>query len=165
MNIIDTWRTEDGHIVEHWDSIRAQDQSMRIYSLFGPKGRELNKDVPELFMFGGETPMYFTTSGSGKGFCLENMKNNFKVFPIPFSAAKGTGVDWKDMSVSTNLSANMGLKNQLESVQAQLSVLSAWSLSSDTWQSDRSGSDVYHQRDIPTQYIGLIAEQGNIFSK
>ncbi|MBW3696877.1 polyketide cyclase [Vibrio sp. T187] len=33
MNIIDTWRIEDGRIVEHWDSIQALDFSMRMYSL------------------------------------------------------------------------------------------------------------------------------------
>ncbi len=33
MNIIDTWRLEDGKIVEHWDSIQALDSFMRFYSL------------------------------------------------------------------------------------------------------------------------------------
>lgn len=33
MNIIDTWRLEDGRIVEHWDSIQALDAYMRFYSL------------------------------------------------------------------------------------------------------------------------------------
>lgn len=33
MNIIDTWRVENGKIVEHWDSIQALDGFMRLYSL------------------------------------------------------------------------------------------------------------------------------------
>lgn len=33
LNIIDTWRLEDGRIVEHWDSIQALDGFMRFYSL------------------------------------------------------------------------------------------------------------------------------------
>ena len=33
MNIIDTWRLEEGRIVEHWDSIQALDTFMRFYSL------------------------------------------------------------------------------------------------------------------------------------
>ena len=33
MNIVDTWRLEDGRIVEHWDSIQALDTFMRFYSL------------------------------------------------------------------------------------------------------------------------------------
>ena len=33
MNIIDTWRIENGRIVEHWDSIQALDGFMRFYSL------------------------------------------------------------------------------------------------------------------------------------
>lgn len=33
MNIIDTWRIENGHIVEHWDSIQALDGFMRFYAL------------------------------------------------------------------------------------------------------------------------------------
>lgn len=33
MNIIDTWRLDDGRIVEHWDSIQTLDTFMRFYSL------------------------------------------------------------------------------------------------------------------------------------
>lgn len=33
LNIIDTWRLQDGKIVEHWDSIQALDGFMRFYSL------------------------------------------------------------------------------------------------------------------------------------
>lgn len=33
MNIVDTWRLENGRIVEHWDSIQALDVFMRFYSL------------------------------------------------------------------------------------------------------------------------------------
>jgi len=32
MNIIDTWKIEDGKIVEHWDSIQALDGFMRFYA-------------------------------------------------------------------------------------------------------------------------------------
>lgn len=43
MNIIDTWRIEDGRIVEHWDSIQALDGFMRFYSLLsGGKIRNEN---------------------------------------------------------------------------------------------------------------------------
>jgi predicted SnoaL-like aldol condensation-catalyzing enzyme len=34
MNIIDTWRIENGQIVEHWDSIQPLDFSMRVFTLF-----------------------------------------------------------------------------------------------------------------------------------
>lgn len=33
MNIIDTWRIQDGKIVEHWDAIQALDGFMRFYAL------------------------------------------------------------------------------------------------------------------------------------
>ena len=33
MNIIDTWRLDNGRIVEHWDSIQALDGLMRLYAL------------------------------------------------------------------------------------------------------------------------------------
>lgn len=33
MNIIDTWRIQDGKIVEHWDAIQALDGFMRLYAL------------------------------------------------------------------------------------------------------------------------------------
>ena len=43
MNIIDTWRIENGRIVEHWDSIQALDGFMRFYSLVsGGKIRNSN---------------------------------------------------------------------------------------------------------------------------
>ncbi|MCG8620039.1 MAG: nuclear transport factor 2 family protein, partial [Desulfobacterales bacterium] len=32
MNIIDTWRIENGKIVEHWDSIQPLDVFMRFYA-------------------------------------------------------------------------------------------------------------------------------------
>ena len=31
MNIIDTWKIENGKIVEHWDSIQPLDVFMRFY--------------------------------------------------------------------------------------------------------------------------------------
>lgn len=33
LNIVDTWRIEDGRIVEHWDAIQALDTFMRFYAL------------------------------------------------------------------------------------------------------------------------------------
>lgn len=33
MNIIDSWRIEDGQIVEHWDAIQPLDRSMRLFTL------------------------------------------------------------------------------------------------------------------------------------
>ncbi|MEM6533469.1 MAG: nuclear transport factor 2 family protein [Myxococcota bacterium] len=43
LNIVDTWRLEDGKIVEHWDAIQALDVSMRMFALFnGGKIRNAN---------------------------------------------------------------------------------------------------------------------------
>lgn len=43
LNIIDTWRLENGRIVEHWDSIQALDGYMRFYALIsGGKIRNSN---------------------------------------------------------------------------------------------------------------------------
>ncbi|NOU49053.1 SnoaL-like domain-containing protein [Pseudoalteromonas sp. JBTF-M23] len=42
MNIIDTWRLDDGRIVEHWDSIQALDTFMRFYSLIS--GGDIRND-------------------------------------------------------------------------------------------------------------------------
>jgi hypothetical protein len=33
MNIIDTWRVEDGQLVEHWDAVEGISFFMRLYSL------------------------------------------------------------------------------------------------------------------------------------
>lgn len=40
MNIIDTWRLDNGRIVEHWDSIQGLDTFMRFYSLLS--GGDIN---------------------------------------------------------------------------------------------------------------------------
>ena len=42
MNIIDTWRLEDGRIVEHWDSIQPLDRLMRVYVLLN--GGDIRND-------------------------------------------------------------------------------------------------------------------------
>lgn len=42
MNIIDTWRLQDGRIVEHWDSIQALDTFMRFYALIS--GGDIKND-------------------------------------------------------------------------------------------------------------------------
>ncbi|GAA5218422.1 nuclear transport factor 2 family protein [Corallincola platygyrae] len=34
MNIIDTWRLQDGKLVEHWDAVEGISFAMRLYSLF-----------------------------------------------------------------------------------------------------------------------------------
>ena len=43
FNIIDTWRVEDGKLVEHWDAVQAIDLPMRLYSA-AVGGRTLNKN-------------------------------------------------------------------------------------------------------------------------
>ena len=42
MNIVDTWRLDDGRIVEHWDSIQALDGFMRFYALIS--GGDIKND-------------------------------------------------------------------------------------------------------------------------
>ena len=42
LNIIDTWRLEDGKIVEHWDAIQALDGFMRFYALLA--GGDIEND-------------------------------------------------------------------------------------------------------------------------
>ncbi|MCG7908623.1 MAG: polyketide cyclase, partial [Candidatus Thiodiazotropha taylori] len=43
LNIVDTWKLEDGRLVEHWDAIQGIDLSMRLYGLFfGGKVRNAN---------------------------------------------------------------------------------------------------------------------------
>ena len=43
LNIIDTWRVENGQIVEHWDAIQSLDGFMRFYALLtGGKVRNSN---------------------------------------------------------------------------------------------------------------------------
>jgi predicted SnoaL-like aldol condensation-catalyzing enzyme len=43
MNIIDTWKVEDGQLVEHWDAVQGISFSMRLFSLLtGGKLRNHN---------------------------------------------------------------------------------------------------------------------------
>lgn len=42
LNIIDTWKLENGYLVEHWDAVQALDVSMRLYSLF--TGGQINNE-------------------------------------------------------------------------------------------------------------------------
>ncbi|MCG8089736.1 MAG: nuclear transport factor 2 family protein [Candidatus Thiodiazotropha taylori] len=43
LNIVDTWKLEDGRLVEHWDAIQGIELSMRLYGLFfGGKVRNAN---------------------------------------------------------------------------------------------------------------------------
>lgn len=43
FNIIDTWRLENGKLVEHWDAVQGLSFSMRLYSLMvGGKVRNSN---------------------------------------------------------------------------------------------------------------------------
>ncbi|MEM9478748.1 MAG: nuclear transport factor 2 family protein [Verrucomicrobiota bacterium] len=43
LNIIDTWRIQDGEIVEHWDSLQPLDGFMRFYAMMtGGKIRNSN---------------------------------------------------------------------------------------------------------------------------
>lgn len=43
FNIIDTWRLENGQLVEHWDAVQGLSFSMRLYSLMvGGKVRNSN---------------------------------------------------------------------------------------------------------------------------
>ncbi|MEL6544741.1 MAG: nuclear transport factor 2 family protein [Myxococcota bacterium] len=43
LNIVDTWRLEEGKIVEHWDAVQALDLPMRTFSLLsGGKVRNAN---------------------------------------------------------------------------------------------------------------------------
>ena len=43
MNIIDTWKVEDGELVEHWDAVQGISMDMRLYNLFaGGKVRNTN---------------------------------------------------------------------------------------------------------------------------
>ncbi|SMF29147.1 nuclear transport factor 2 family protein [Pseudobacteriovorax antillogorgiicola] len=43
FNIIDTWRVDNGKLVEHWDAVQAIDLPMRLYATF-VGGRKMNKN-------------------------------------------------------------------------------------------------------------------------
>lgn len=91
---------------------------------------------------------------------LSNSDNGIKLYPIPFAAAQN--VAWKGMSLSTNIGSVSSLNQSLKSLSDQLGKLNAWSFSSANWNKKWSGKDVYRQRNIKKQYVGLIEEIKNI---
>jgi len=93
---------------------------------------------------------------------LTNKDLGISLYPIPFSAAKD--IDWKGMSLSTNIGSETKFNRSLEHLNEQLRRLDAWSFSSSNWSVNWSGKDAYKQKQIPKQYVGLIDEIANIFS-
>ncbi|OHU90547.1 MULTISPECIES: hypothetical protein [Pseudoalteromonas] len=76
-------------------------------------------------------------------------------YPIPFSAAEGD-IEWKGMSVSSNVSSQQGLLQNLTELQKRLNLFNAWSFSSSNWPTDWTPKKAYNQKDITKHYIGLI---------
>nr|WP_199081063.1 hypothetical protein [Pedobacter sp. ASV19] len=93
---------------------------------------------------------------------LINSTNGIKLYPIPFSAAQNVSA-WKGMSFSTNIGSVKSLNERLKSLSEDLGKLNAWSFSSANWNKSWKGKDVYRQRNIKKQYIGLVEEIGNVF--
>ncbi|ALU41482.1 hypothetical protein [Pseudoalteromonas rubra] len=97
--------------------------------------------------FGFDTERKVLTSLEGKVTC----------YPIPFTAAIGD-LEWKGMSVSTNVASCKSLQENLKQLQTRLSGLNAWTFSSQNWSSDWTAETPFKQQSIPKQYIGLIEE-------
>jgi hypothetical protein len=101
-------------------------------------------------------PLEFTPNSDGPLRCLENKAHGFKLYPVPFSAAKG--VEWKGQSLSRNVASDSDLRAQLKELTSQLEAGPSWSFSSDQWRTDWKGDDYYRFSLIPTQYLGLLDE-------
>lgn len=131
--------------------------------VFGPEKGALssiyNKEI--VFSKPGRAN-YLVFEYSKEGRILSNSDNGIKLYPIPFSAAQNVSA-WKGMSFSTNIGSVKSLNDRLKSLSDDLGKLNAWSFSSANWNKSWKGKDVYRQRNIKKQYIGLIEEIGNVF--
>ena len=96
---------------------------------------------------------------------LKVLKNDKTVlYPIHFTDAKGL-TDWKGQILSTNLSANKPLADQLEKVKQELKQLNVYSFSSANWiaNPDWRPNKPFRRSAIRTQYYGITAPIGTIF--
>ena len=145
--------------------------------LFGPAnmllksflvGRSPGEDSEAGFSRNTVTAMKFTpeceTNNSGKKvFFLAH--EDTRLYPIRYSDA--TVGNWIGQTVSTNVGANGGLKQQLTKVKEQMSSLNALTLSSSTWDAQSkskakwSAKDPYVQSAIPMHYVGIVPEPEN----
>src|SRR5205823_5303120 len=82
-----------------------------------------------------------------------------KLYPIPFSAAKGVPT-WKGQSFSTNIGSDEDLIGMLENLAAGLedSPVGRWSYSTDTLPGRWNGDDFYSPATVHKQYFGLVRE-------
>lgn len=128
---------------------------------FGPEKGGLSAAYPTEIVFskpGRAKYIPFTYNQEQK--ILINSDYHINLYPIPFSAANN--VEWKGMSLSTNIGSINSFKNSLKSLNDDLDKLKAWSFSSANWDENWKGTDAYSQRKIKKQYIGLIDEIKNI---
>jgi len=145
-------------------------QSYKVLPLITPDG--------DIWAFGPEqgglssaysSEIVFTKPGRTKYFkfefdkeskVLSNSDHGIKLYPIPFSAA--ADIQWKGMSVSTNIGSVTDFNDSLEQLNKQLNRLDAWSFSSSNWDEDWNGENAYRQKNIIKQFVGLIGEISNI---
>lgn len=130
-------------------------------SAFGPEQGGLSSIYSSEIVFSKPgRAKYLTFDFDKNDKVLKNADLGVTLFPIPYAAAKG--INWKGMSLSTNIGAVTEFNNSLKQFNDQLSRLNAWSFSSANWDVDWSGEDAYRQKRIIKQYVGLIDEIPNI---
>ncbi|WP_170230451.1 hypothetical protein [Roseibium hamelinense] len=86
---------------------------------------------------------------------------NIRLYPVPLSSAAGG--NWIGQNISTPLSAFTDLNEQYKAINKQMKDMTAWSLSSKSWDKNWSGRTPYSPRTIETRYLGLVPEPLGVF--
>lgn len=94
---------------------------------------------------------------------LESETKNIKLYPIPFTAARG--ISWKGQSFSTNVASDEDLNAKLKNLAHELEQpkVTQWSYSTDTLPDGWSGDKFYSRVGIRRQYYGIIQEPEGSF--
>lgn len=131
-------------------------------SVFGPKQGGLSSIYTSEIVFSKPgRAKYLTFDYDENSKVLKNADLGVTLYPIPYSAAKD--INWKGMSLSTNIGSVTQFNDALKQLNEQLNRLDAWSYSSSNWDVDWNGEDAYIQKRVLKQYVGLIDEISNIF--
>jgi hypothetical protein len=133
----------------------------RDISAFGPEQGGLSSTYTSEIVFTKPgRAKYLTFDYDENSKVLKNADHGITLYPIPYSAAKD--INWKGMSLSTNIGSVTQFNDALKQLNEQLNRLDAWSFSSSNWDVNWNGEHAYIQKRIIKQYVGLIGEISNI---
>jgi hypothetical protein len=128
---------------------------------FGPSQMILNSIDKDGAKFSRIASSALSLSADESNMVLKS--GNIVLYPIGFSAAKDTNVDWKGQNISTNVRAIRSINDHLDAVLTEMEGLNMYSFSDENWDLDWKPASYYSINTIKKQYIGLVDELHNVF--